>query len=198
MKRTIKLLSVTALCIFYFTQNSFAQKKNHIYFGYGVPSANSIADELVDILVTTATGGAYQTSDSKYTGAIFAGYRGYITDKLELGGTFIFEHASKDLLVESAKSGSMSSNSFTILAELKYNYINRRRFRLHSGIGGGLANTRVSINDNDKAKTEKDKMNDFAYQIDAIGVSYGDKISFSLNAGYGYKGIVNVVLAYGF
>lgn len=196
MKKTTKLLCIISLCLGFFLQNSFAQKGKHIYFGYGVASVDAIGDELADIMIMTSTGGTITTSNSKYTGAIFAGYRGYITEKLELGGTFIFENASKDILSEGRKIGSFSTKSYAVMAELKYNYINGDRFRLHSGMGAGLAHSRYA--NNADAATGKDKQNNFAYQVDAIGVSFGNKFSISANAGFGYKGIFNAVLAYGF
>lgn len=197
MKRlSIKLFAAT-LCLFAgFTQSTFAQDGNSFYLGYGVATANSIDDALADIAITGVTGGAYNVADSKYTGAIFAGYRGYIAEKLELGGTFVYEHASKDILIESSKAGSISTKTYAILAELKYNYINKEKFRLYSGAAAGLAHSRISAEDN--VDTEKSKTNDFAYQVDGIGVTYGDDFSISINAGYGYKGIVSAVLAYGF
>ncbi|WP_421940625.1 hypothetical protein [Pedobacter sp.] len=196
MKKTTQLLCIIALSLIFTSINSFAQKGNHIYLGYGVASADAIGNELADIIVTSATNGQVTTTNSNYSGAVFAGYRGYITEKLELGGTFIFERASKDVLSGGTQIGSVATNSYTVLAELKYNYINDESFRLHSGIGAGLAHSRISTTAD--ARTEKDKMNNFAYQVDAIGVSFGNKISISANAGFGYKGIINAVLAYGF
>src|SRR5690606_20456350 len=179
-----------------FSQNSFAQQDNHIYIGYGVASVRSIENALEDLIITTATGGSLTSANDKNSGTIFAGYRNYVSEKLEVGGTVIFERASRDVLSNSEYTGSVASNTYAILAELKYNYFNHPRFRLHSGIGAGLAHSRISTKDD--AKTEKDKVTSFAYQVDAIGVSYGEKFSISLNAGFGYKGIVNAVVAYGF
>ena len=195
MRKTTMLLCFLAIGIVFFQKSSFAQQGGHIYIGYGVPTAHEIGDAIEDIIVTTATGGIASTANVNYSGAIFAGYRRHLTEKMEVGGTFVFENGSKDVLSESTKIGSISTNSYAVLAELKYNYISRERFKLHSGVGAGFAHTRVS--NEDGAHTEKEKINRFAYQVDAIGVSYGRRLSISVNAGYGYKGIVNVVLAYG-
>ncbi|MGH2624929.1 MAG: outer membrane beta-barrel protein [Sphingobacterium sp.] len=196
MKKVTKLLVTSVVCFILFSQNSFAQQDNHIYIGYGVASVRSIEDEIENIIITTATGGSLSSTNAKNSGTIFAGYRNYVSEKLEIGGTLIFEHASRDILSDSKYSGSLASNTYAVLAELKYNYINHPRFRLHSGLGAGLAHSRISTEDD--VKTEKDQVTDFAYQVDAIGVSYGEKFSVSLNAGFGYRGIVNAVLAYGF
>lgn len=197
MKRLSIKLFIATLCLFACsTRGAFAQDGNSFYIGYGVATANSIDDALADIVITGVTGGTYNVANSKYTGAVFAGYRGYIAERLELGGTFVYEHASKDILIESAKAGSISTKTYAILAELKYNYINKEKFRLYSGAAAGLAHSRISAEDN--VDTEKSKTNDFAYQVDGIGVSYGDAFSISINAGYGYKGIISAVLAYGF
>jgi len=196
MKKITKLLCSAIAYFILFSQNSFAQQDNHMYIGYGVASVRSIENALEDLIITGATGGSLTTANDKNSGTIFAGYRNYVSEKLEVGGTVIFERASNDILSDSEYTGSVSSNTYAILAELKYNYINHTRFRLHSGIGAGLAHSRISTKDN--AKTEKDKTTNFAYQVDAIGVSYGEKFSVSLNAGFGYKGVVNVVAAYGF
>ncbi|MFC6101334.1 outer membrane beta-barrel protein [Olivibacter domesticus] len=189
-----KLFVAILFLLVCFTRNSFAQGGGTFYLGYGVATANSIEDVITDIVITTATGGAYKVADSKYSGAIFGGYRAYITKKLEFGGTFVYENSSKDLLSESTKAGSVSTNTYAVLAELKYNYINHENFRLHSGLGAGVAHARSSTQDD--VIIEKDKTTDFAYQVDAIGISYGHPFSISLNLGYGYKGIANLVLAY--
>lgn len=198
MKNTTLLLFSLGLGlgIIFFPKNSVAQQGNHIYVGYGTATAHEISDEIADIIITTATGGIAGTANVKYSGAIFAGYRSHLTERIEVGGTFVFESGSKDVLSESTKVGSVSTKSYAILADLKYNYIARQRFKLHSGIGAGFAYMRVSTEDD--AKTDKEKINNFAYQVDAIGATYGDRFSVSLNAGFGYKGIVNAVLAYGF
>ncbi|QNL51916.1 outer membrane beta-barrel protein [Olivibacter sp. SDN3] len=191
---TIKLVVATLFLFASITRNGFAQDGGSFYLGYGVATANSIEDVIADIIVTTATGGSYNVADSRYTGAIFGGYRAYITERLEFGGTFVYENSSKDLLSGSTKAGDISTNTYAVLAELKYNYINHRHFRLHSGIGAGVAHARSSTKDD--VIIEKDKATDFAYQVDAIGISYGNPFSISLNVGYGYKGIANLVLAY--
>lgn len=191
---SIKLFAATLCLLVFFTQNGLAQDGGSFYVGYGVATANSVEDVIGDIIITTATGGSYKVTDSKYSGAIFGGYRSYVTEKLELGGTFVYENSSKDVLMESAGTSSVSTKTYALLAELKYNYINHQSFRLHSGIGAGVAHARTSTEDD--VKIEKDKTTDFAYQVDAIGVSYGKAFSVSLNVGYGYKGIANIVLAY--
>ncbi|MGO3240609.1 MAG: hypothetical protein ACTIKD_09125 [Sphingobacteriaceae bacterium] len=198
MRKTILLLFNLGLVlgIVFFPKNSAAQQGSHIYIGYGTATAHEIGDEIEDIIITTATGGIAGTANVKYSGAIFAGYRSHLTERLEVGGTFVFETGSKDVLSQSTKVGSISTNSYAVLAELKYNYIARERFKLHSGVGAGFAHMRVSTEDD--AQMDKEKINNFAYQVDAIGVTYGNRFSVSLNAGFGYKGIVNAVLAYGF
>ncbi len=197
MKNTIKFYLMVAFCFFYFIQESSAQQKNHIYVGYGIATADDIGNELADIVITAISGGKITTANSKYSGAIFAGYRTYITPKLEVGGTFVYERGAKDVLVDGKDGGTLTTNSYGLLAELKYNYINHTRFRLHSGIGAGMAHSQVSTEESEY-KTDKENTNSFAYQVDAIGATYGDKFSISLNAGFGYKGIINAVLAYGF
>lgn len=195
MKNFSVNLFVAALCLFIsVTQKGFAQSGGSLYLGYGIATANSIEDVITDIVIITATGGSYRVTDSKYSGAIFGGYRSYIIEKLEFGGTFVYENASKDLLTESEGTSSISTKTYAVLAELKYNYINHQHFRLHSGIGAGVAHARTSAEDD--VRVEKDKTTDFAYQIDAIGVSYGKAFSVSLNIGYGYKGLANLGLAY--
>lgn len=189
-----KLFVAILFLLICFTRNGFAQYGGSFYLGYGVATANSIEDVITDIVITTATGGSYNVADSKYSGAIFGGYRTYITKKLEFGGTFVYENSSKDLLKESIKAGSVSTNTYAILAELKYNYINHEKFRLHSGIGAGVAHARSSTKDD--VIIEHDNTTDFAYQVDALGFSYGKTFSVSLNVGYGYKGVANLVLAY--
>lgn len=191
---SIKLFVSVLFLLACFTRNGLAQDGGTFYLGYGVATTNSIEDIIADIVITTATGGSYKVADSKYTGAIFGGYRAYVTEKLEFGGTFVYENSSKDLLMESTKVSNISTNTYAVLAELKYNYINHENFRLHSGIGAGVAHARSSTKDD--VIIEKDEATDFAYQVDAIGFSYGSAFSISLNLGYGYKGISNLVLAY--
>lgn len=196
MKNTIKIILTMALCIA-FIQQGAAQQKNHIYVGYGVASADDIGNELADIIVTAISGGTVTTANASYSGVFFAGYRTYVTPKLEVGGTVIYEHASRDVFVNGKADGSVSTDSYGLLAELKYNYINRSRFRLHSGIGAGMAHSSVSA-DNEDHDINEDETNSFAYQVDAIGATYGDRFSVSVNLGFGYKGIVNAGLAYDF
>lgn len=197
MKNMIKIISLTALCFLFLSPSSTAQQRNHIYLGYGGASVESISNELADIIISATTGGNVTTANSKYSGALFAGYRSYVTEKLEVGGTFVYERASKDVLENDQKSGSVSTNTYALLAEMKYNYINQRKFKLHSGLGAGMSHTRVSTKE-DVHEPNKETLNNFAYQLDVIGLTYGDQLSISANAGFGSKGIINAVLAYGF
>ncbi|WP_343561675.1 hypothetical protein [Sphingobacterium sp.] len=185
------------IALFFFLisiKNSKAQQGGNIFLGYGVASSRSIEDVITDIFAATTTGGNYKVTDSKYSGAIFGGYRTFVSRKTELAGTFVYERASKDIASDTEQYDKITSNTYAVLAGLKYNYINRPSFRLHSGLDAGIAFTKNSTAV--KIVLDSDKETNFAYQIDAIGLSYGRKLSFSLNVGYGFKGIANLVLAH--
>ncbi|TYR32209.1 hypothetical protein FXV77_19615 [Sphingobacterium phlebotomi] len=73
-----------------------------------------------------------------------------------------------------------------IMAEGKYNYLKQNKWRLYSA-----AMTGVGIG------TSSEGNIGFAFHVDAIGFSYGTKISPFLNLGLGFKGLVNVGIQIG-
>lgn len=114
---------------------------------------------------------------------------------LYLGWTFTYQYVKYDTyLSDTATEGAPGTNmgdgnlnTYTFMARMMYTYVNRDITKLYSGIELG-----ISVYDiKNKALALSKTSTAFAYQGTLMGLIIGQKASFYMEVGYGYRGILN-------
>ena len=93
----------------------------------------------------------------------------------------------------------LKSSYYNFFYDLKYYWPTQKSFSISTGIGVGLTLKRAKewdINVSPKCK-EKSGIGS-AYQFDLLSVKFGRTLTFSMDLGYGRKGLVRVGLGYQF
>lgn len=157
-----------------------AQEKSTIYAGYGV------ATHIEDVIISVITLGGIKSKYDNSPGAFYLGYRTFLTPKIEVGGVGIFQSSTYDAEVTGNVYAGRSL-TYALLLDGRYNYLINAKFKLYSALAAGIA-----IN-TEKVKSLKTSAHqqDFAFHVDAIGLSYGKTIAPFINFGYGYKGLIS-------
>ncbi|TRX37946.1 hypothetical protein FNW52_03335 [Flavobacterium sp. ZT3R18] len=188
MKKGLTVLVLLAFGLVVNAQEK--QGKSEIRFSYGLGTVPQFADLMSDVWSVGLTGGYYKTENNQGTGAIGLEYLYDITPRISLKGGFVYEKVGKDIIIAKVKSGRMEDSYYTVLAGADFNYFQKKTVKLYSGVSGG-----VSVNHHEYAG-QTDTTNLVAYQVDAIGVRFGNKFGGFVNLGFGYKGILNAGLSY--
>lgn len=141
-------------------------------------------------------------------GPIFATYKYYVADVLNIGITVGEEYFKGDFSTYFSsgwsKIGTYTEKNKTISAEMQFVYFRRRLVRFYSGFGVGynFDNRHTNYNQDylnqypgDKY-SETENMNYRTMQLIAFGVRAGHNIGAFAELGFGYKGLINGGVSY--
>ena len=133
-------------------------------------------------------------------GNVFLTYRFIsLNEYLMWGGTVGYGTSSSDVYYMATKTGVMDRQFITGAFELQFRYVNDGPFQMYSGLGVGLTMGQEHYNAIDASATSGDRTMVLpGYQINVVGVRFGRRLAGYLELGFGYKGIMNVGLAYTF
>ncbi len=97
------------------------------------------------------------------------------------------------------KYKAWNDSYLAVLLDYRYNWGLRPRSKWYSGVAPGISWQRRKETHNDfSLEKEEFERARFAYQVTAVGFSFGRKIGGYAELGYGYKGILSAGLKYGF
>ena len=176
--------------------------KNDISVGYGIGTSNEILDLAEDTFSSLFTLGNYWV-DRDYTGGFFLSYKRQVSKRIKVGGSFVYEYSSGTTFRKEdntfKETGEVSANNYTIAAEGNYLYLNHTKFQLYSGIGAGVSFAKEKYSPNEPSSgSDDDSLSHFNFHLNAIGLRYGNKLGVFAEAGFGYKGIINMGASYRF
>lgn len=205
------------LFLFLISVAANAQFKNEISLGYGNGGTRRVlygnqkemliaphrrVDSLVALRVletsnfiqlgTLETGGVYSL---KYARRI----NGWIS--VGLTATMVKQEASvlnKDYNKMGARIGELSRTAWCLAPEVNIIYHAGRLVHIYATAGLGVSMAFEKLTSDLTGKEEKRNTTFTNFQISPFGIKVGKRLSGYLEAGYGYKGVVNLGLAYGF
>jgi len=178
MKNRMKSSLICLIFLGFYTTTN-AQSKSQIYGGYGTGTAMQLFGDLADAFFSELTN---DPTESGSSGVFFAGYRTHVSERFEVGGLVTFENYRSESVNRTTNETVKEHIPIVgIMAEGKYNYLQRHKWKLYSAAMAG-----VGIGASSEGNVG------FAFHVDAIGFSYGNKVSPFLNLGLGFKGLVNV------
>lgn len=136
----------------------------------------------------------YVRDHLKGYGALFINYK-----RITKGGLFLWgvsagmDRNSSQIFWVGQEIGTLERQYYTFAFQCDYRYVNSGMVQMYSGIGLGYAYVKESLDpSNEEQSVTHNSFNDFAYQINLIGLRLGRKYGGFLELGYGYKGIVNL------
>jgi len=201
MKRLIILILV-----FGFTfQTAFSQEKKHeISAGVGLLGDVQLTAMLTDVIGTLLTLGYGMKQGNKYnffTPSV--NYRYGFAKWFSLGASFGFDTNNVFIARDLNGDGTMQSEEwenkvehnryyYTAALEAVFNYMNKPVCRLYGFVGFGGTITSVPSFEVFKTTVFPN------FQVTPFGVSVGKSVAGFAEIGYGYKGFLNLGIAYRF
>jgi len=172
--------------------------KHEIYASYGLASSTdfkNIYNDMIDNMEATFGGKARVCKDNNF-GNINVGYGYHVGKKFVVGLTFSYSQQKGDIETkgiwasdsEWQKVGSRNYQYYTVLPNLKVNWINKPHFALYSRVGIGV---RINHEQEEvEGKTETRNFSKFAYQLTVAGFEAGSRnVRGFAEAGFGQCGI---------
>ncbi len=130
--------------------------------------------------------------NEKWWYGVSAAYSRNSVHNLVYTGTFYKEGTFQSINV-------LRSNNdvFTIAPAIKFSYYNAERMQMYSGLQAGISlisgkNLYVD------GRTVAGSTMSFFFQLTAFGINYGKDFYIGAEAGFGYKGVLNLVAGYRF
>lgn len=198
-KRKVLFIAIIC-CLFGMTVNA---QKRELRVSYGALTSNEFFQVIGDDILSTAlTLGNYSSSNSKSLGALSVDYSYALSNRLRVGGAFVFDTNNKDISYDKGvtHAGRINNYYFTVMPQATFAYIAKPCFELYSGLALGASMRREKFNPTSSSTCKKDVNTMFlpAFQVNAIGVRVGKKLAGFAEIGFGAKGIVNAGVSYRF
>lgn len=197
MKAKIMIGIVFLLLATYPTQKVFGQEAtSEIEVGFGAGTTPTFVEAISEVLVSLASLGSVDVETST-TGGISFGYKSRVSDQLDLGVNYVYQHFDKTLSQDNTQVGTGDINWHSVLGSLDYYWVDNTNFGLFSSAGLGFSAYNEEQRD-DSGQMESESQLYVAYQLDIVGVEFGNNFNGSLALGFGYEGILSMNLGYRF
>lgn len=178
-----------------FAQESSPKKK--IEFGVGIGTAPEFVNIFSDVFTSIFTLGNIDT-ETRATGGLSFSYKSRISERVELGGTYVFEYFDKTILREDNQIGSGNSSWHSFMGSADYYWINRRAFGLFSSAGIGFSFYSETQRNEQNGSEDSDSEASIAFQLDLLGLEFGRQFNVALALGFGFEGLLGLRLGYRF
>jgi len=189
LKRSCQAALVLTLAVLVLAPAGFGQTRRHdLSLGFGVLSTDQLTDIFENIVSIILTFGTFEKSSQSFTGVPFLTYHYSAKSRFGFGGAIGGYGSSGNLRLAGDDVGTFREKNYIVAAELDYHWIMRQGFQMYSGAGFG-----VRFRHGTYAATEADTVTKVlpAFHLNALGVRFGRKVGFFLEAGVGYKGLVS-------
>jgi hypothetical protein len=168
-------------------QSNSPLPKNEFTLSYGVVTIPEIAVSIGNLFATSITG--QELDDIRGGGALILSYNHYAREKFSWGFTGIYE---KVTTTYKNPADEYDWTALTFMANGKYYYISNSSVRLYSGIALGYSNL------NSKSSLTNDNNGVFAFQLNALGIRFGNRVGVLSELGFGYEGVVKAGISFRF
>lgn len=149
------------------------------------------------------------------SGADFISYRYYLDNWIAMGVTAGLDYQSGNMTnyskTNNLQTGKYKRCAYTIAAEYTFIFMDKHRFQMYSGFGAGYTYYEATASYSDEYYNSiysnytyhKEQVTHYQSghingQITALGVKSNGRFSVCFELGFGYKGLLNLGLAYRF
>lgn len=166
--------------------------KNELALGYGAISNSNVLDVFTDVV--SAIFGA-RFNNKKFVGPFSAEYFYHVSPLVGVGGITVFNHHTQDVLQSEQVTGKRTSNYFTILPAVKFNWLRKHRWGMYSKVGLGYTRAEYKTTGKDSEGTyTKDSSGDnfFNFQALLVGIEAGNRnVRGFAELGFGEQGLIH-------
>ena len=168
------------------------EPKNEFALGYGAISNSNVLDVFTDVV--SAIFGA-RFNNKKFLGPFSAEYFYHVSPLVGVGGITVFNHHAQDVLQNEQVTGKRTSNYFTILPAVKFNWLRKHKWGMYSkgGVGYTRAEDKTTGKDSEGTYT-KDSSGDnfFNFQASLVGIEAGNRnVRGFAELGFGEQGLIH-------
>lgn len=192
-------LIVVAALIFCTTQTLQAQDfdpndepKNELALAYGAINSSNCLDVFSEV-VGAMFGARYK--NSKFVGPFSAEYFYHVTPLIGVGGIGVYNHHKEDVVQGEQITGKRTSNYFTIMPAVKFNWLRKQNWGLYSKLGAGYThgNYTTTGKDSEGIYIKDSSCNDFFnFQVSLIGAEAGNRnVRGFAELGFGEQGLIH-------
>lgn len=168
------------------------EPKNELALAYGAVNSSNCLDVFVDV-VSAMFGARYQ--NSTFLGPFSAEYFYHVTPLIGVGGIGVYNHHKEDVVQNEQITGKRTSNYFTIMPAVKFNWLRKQSWGLYSKVGAGYThgNYTTTGKDSEGIYTKDSSGNDFFnFQVSLIGAEVGNRgVRGFAELGFGEQGLIH-------
>lgn len=168
------------------------EPKNELAVGYGAVNNTNALDVYVNV-IGAVFGARYQ--NAKYIGPFSAEYFYHVSPLVGVGGIAVFNHHEHDVLQNEEVTGKRTSNYFTILPAVKFNWLRKQNWGLYSKVGVGYTRAEYKTTGKDsegKYTEDKSDSNYFNFQASLVGIEAGGRsVRGFAELGFGEQGLIH-------
>lgn len=168
------------------------EPKNEFALGYGAISNSNVLDVFTDVV--SAIFGA-RFNNKKFVGPFSAEYFYHVSPLVGVGGITVFNHHTQDVLQSEQVTGKRTSNYFTILPAVKFNWLRKHKWGMYSKVGLGYTRAEYKTTGKDSEETyTKDSSGDnfFNFQASLVGIEAGNRnVRGFAELGFGEQGLIH-------
>jgi len=168
-------------------------------FGLSVGTLTTMnyLDKTEDVLFGGIPGAGDSLSYSSFESpSITATYKLTALENLMFRVDISWQSISEDVLVGNVKVGDKSTNFLSFGLGADYYYFTRGKLDVYSGFTVAPTLQYVSVRNVEDLDDLEATDAFFNYQINGLGVRYGENLAVTLELGYGYKGVGAFGVAY--
>ena len=175
------------------------EPKNELAVGYGAVSSSNVLDVFVDV-VSAMFGARYQ--NDKFLGPFSAEYFYHVSPLVGVGGIGVYNHHSQDVLQSDEVTGKRTSDYFTIMPAVKFNWLRKHKWGMYSKVGLGYTRAEFKTTGKDSSGSyTKDSSGDnfFNFQVSLVGIEAGNRSMRGFaELGFGEQGLIHGGLRFRF
>lgn len=163
------------------------QYRHHVSLAYGMVSVYDVEPMLGGLFPELEASGL---DEGVNMGAVTLGYGYQLSKQLTVGGVFSYAGQFGTIQTKPA-TYVVQQNFFSIMPQVKYNWLNRETWRLYSRVAAGVVVANVGYQDGTEIN-ERQTAVSFAFQVSPIGFEFGRVLAGFVEAGFGATGVLAV------
>lgn len=196
MMRKYLVISLLALCATPCVQaqdiDTDDQPKNELSLGYGAISTSNVLDAFIDV-VSAMFGAKYE--NTRFVGPFTAEYFYRVSPLVGVGGIAVYNHHKEDVVQHEQITGRRTSDYFTIMPAVKFNWLRRQNWGMYSKVAVGYTRGDFTTTGKDSEgmpTKETNGNNFFNFQATMAGIEAGgDRIRGFAELGFGEQGVLH-------
>jgi hypothetical protein len=195
MKKSI-IACTLLLTLFSITTQAQEASKHEIRVSYSDGIPTTLVDGFANALAAAFLGQKTNSKTSSF-GNIGLGYRNQMTNRIRVGADITFQQEKTEITDKDNKIIQKTNSRYImVMPTFSFSYAKTAWIDFYGEAAAGAV-----LDDHTQTggtNTTSQNTIDFAFQINPIGLRVGKKIGGFLEAGFGYRGFVNLGLNYKF